>query len=317
VIAIRFLAGIRADEYAVGAIRLGAGVAVAALSYALVRRVPWPRPFRWRFALLHVAMAPIAAIAWVALSTPLEFLLAPGGTDLVGHQRFAEFMFIGSFVYAIVVGVSYAAEGASRAARAEAVAARAQLAALKSQLHPHFLFNALHTVVQLIPVDPSRASEAAEQVGELLRTALEEQRDEVPVADEWRFVSRYLGVEQVRFGERLVVEASLPDDVLDERIPSFAVQTLVENAVQHGAAPRTGTTRIAVLGSRSAGALTLVVRNSGDGEVAKSNGVRPGTGLARLRERLAVLYGDRATLETGPGASGAYEAVLTIRRTGA
>ena len=67
----------------------------------------------------------------------------------------------------------------------------------RTQLHPHFLFNALHTVVQLIPADPARANEAAELVADLLRTTLEEQRDEVTLGDEWRFVSRYLAVEQM------------------------------------------------------------------------------------------------------------------------
>jgi LytS/YehU family sensor histidine kinase len=317
VILVRLLPGIRAEEYAIGAIRLSAGLVVVGLSYALVRRIPWPRPFRWRFALLHIAMAPVAAMAWVALSTPLELLLAPGGTDLVGSERFSEFMFLGSFMYALVVGVSYAAEGSARVARAEAVAARTQLAALRSQLHPHFLFNALHTVVQLIPIDPARAGEAAEQVGELLRIALEEERDEVTVADEWRFVSRYLDIEQIRFGERLVVRTNLAEDVLGERIPSFALQTLVENAVQHGAARRADATQIDVTGSRSPSAVKLTVRNEcqaerGAAEVLPVSQI--GTGLVRLRERLGVLYGDRATLECGPAADGDFEAVLTIHR---
>jgi LytS/YehU family sensor histidine kinase len=89
-------------------------------------------------------------------------------------------------------------------------------------------------------------SEAAELVADLLRTTLEEQRDEVTLGDEWRFVSRYLAVEQIRFGDRLIVRAELADGLLDECIPAFALQTLVENAVRHGAAPRVAPTEIVV-----------------------------------------------------------------------
>jgi LytS/YehU family sensor histidine kinase len=160
--------------------------------------------------------------------------------------------FIGVLMYASVVGISYAADGSARAARAESVAARTQLAALRAQVQPHFLFNALHTVIQLIPVEPQRATEAAELVADLLRATLEEQRDEVTLGDEWTFVSRYLAVERIRFGDRLVVRADMDIDLLDERVPAFALQTLVENAVHHGAAPRVAATEIVITAAASA-----------------------------------------------------------------
>jgi two-component system, LytTR family, sensor kinase len=302
------------DEVVVGAIRLLVGAGIATLVYRSVGRLPWPRPFRLRFALLHVLAAPLAAALWMALSTLLEYTLAPGGTDIHGQVRVQEFMFIGSFVYVPIAISAYAAQSADRAARAEAIAARTQLAALRAQLHPHFLFNALHAVVQLIPVDPARAAEAAELVGDLLRTALEEKRDEIPLADEWRFVSRYLDLERIRFGDRLVVRAELPELLLDERIPSFALQTLVENAVQHGAAPRVAPTDIVIAGSSASGKLTLRVWNSGNGPSGSGGEARPGTGLDRLRERLTALYGSLASVSAAPGADGGFEAVLTVPR---
>ena len=244
-----------------------------------------------------------------------------GGSDLPASARFEQMMVIGSVLYFVVVGLAYSSHGAARAAQAEAVAAQTQLATLRSQLQPHFLFNALHTIVQLIHIDPRRAVEAAEVVADLLRRTLEEQRDEVPLRDEWSFVSRYLAVEQIRFGERLVVKADLPADLDGERVPSFSLQTLVENAVQHGAAPRVEPTEIAITGTRRGSDLVVSVRNSGEwgvgsGEwtVARANGNGTGTGLARLQERLSVLYGGAATLVSGPMASGGYEAVLTVPR---
>jgi LytS/YehU family sensor histidine kinase len=216
--------------------------------------------------------------------------------------------------YGVIAGVSYAQDASARVARAEAAAARTQLAALRAQVHPHFLFNALHTVVQLIPVDPARATEAAELVADLLRATLEEQRDEVTLDDEWGFVDRYLAVERIRFGERLIVRADMPDDLLGERVPAFALQTLVENAVRHGAAPRVAATVIAITAAGTASELTLSVRNSGDGKPAPTSGAGTGTGLARLRERLAVLYGSAARLACGPAADGGFEAVLVVPR---
>lgn len=292
--------------------RLLVGFAVAYLVFRLVRRAPWPRPFRFRFLALHIVAAPLAATAWFALSFPLEMLVGGGGSDLDAFERFKEIMAIGVFLYIVVAGISYSSQGAARAAQAEAIAAQTQLAALRAQLQPHFLFNALHTIVQLIRIDQRRAAEAAEMVADLLRRTLEEQRDEVPLADEWRFVSRYLAIEQMRFGDRLVVRQDLPESLLTERVPSFALQTLVENAVLHGAAPRTMPTEIQITASGTASAVTLSVRNSGDGVEVRGNGA--GTGLARLRQQLDVLHGATARLSHGPSSDGGYEAVLTVPR---
>jgi hypothetical protein len=307
---------IRADELAAGAVRLVAGIAAAYLLYRLVRRVPWPRPFRLRFAAFHLVAALVLAGAWVVSSGLLEALVL--GTPFVARMadRGMEHLSIGMMLYAIIGGACYAVESTARAARAEATAARTQLAALRAQLHPHFLFNALHTVVQLIPIEPRRAAEAAELVADLLRATLGEQRDEVTLGDEWSFVSRYLAVERIRFGERLVVREDMPASLLDECVPAFALQTLVENAVRHGAAPRVAATEIVVTAAGRASQLTLSVRNSGDGaSVPTTTGAGAGTGLARLRERLGVLYGTAATLECRPAVDGGFEAVLVLPRS--
>ncbi|MBW3655718.1 MAG: histidine kinase [Gemmatimonadetes bacterium] len=304
----------REGEKAAAAIGMGTGAAVAFVVYRLARRVPWPRPFRLRFAALHLVAAPLSALTWYALTVTLEGLVPGYVPDVQGGSRVEMHLLLGTIFYAIAAGVAHAVEGSARAARTEAMAARTQLAALRAQLHPHFLFNALHTVVQLIPVHPARATEAAELVADLLRVTLEEQRDEVSLDDEWTFVERYLAVERIRFGERLVVRAEIPADLLDERVPAFALQTLVENAVRHGAAPRVAATEIVVSATGSASELTLSVRNSGDGKPAPAAGAGAGTGLARLRERLAVLYGSAARLACGPAADGGYEALLVVPR---
>ncbi len=286
---------------------------LAVAVFRLVPRVPWPRPMRWRFVAFHLVAAPASGAVWLLVSALLEPLVG-GYSDVSFATRFKEMVVIGFFFYFLIAGLSYSAHGARRAAQAEAIAAQTQLATLRSQLQPHFLFNSLHTIVQLIHIDQRRAAEAAELVADLLRRTVEEQRDEVPLSDEWKFVSRYLAMEQMRFGDRLVVNTQLPVDVQSERLPSFALQTLVENAVQHGAAPRVAPTEITITGARSQSELVITVRNGGDNG-SRANGSGTGTGLARLRERLTVLYGGAATLATQPLPTGGYEAVLTLPRT--
>lgn len=300
-----------------GLLRIATGLVIAlAVHHLLVRRIPWPRPFRLRFVALHLVIAPVASLAWASLYGAVKVLVPSAQAGISDSVFFTETLIFGVIFYAVVAGVTYAAEESARATRAEALLARTQLAALRSQLHPHFLFNALHTVVQLIPVDPTRAAEAAELLADLLRTALEEQRDEVTLGDEWSFVSRYLAVERIRFGDRLVVRADIADMLLDERVPAFAIQTLVENAIRHGAAPSVAATEIVVAAERTPLELRLSVRNSSGGGALRTaeSSTGTGTGLARLRERLVVLYGGAARLECGVQGDRAFLAVLIVPR---
>jgi signal transduction histidine kinase len=281
--------------------------------HRLVRRYPWPRPFRLRFALAHMLAAPLYATTWILVAALLDAAIQRRMALRFG-PGFLPFFLLGIWLYVMVAGISYAIDATERAARAEAAAARTQLAALRAQLHPHFLFNALHTVVQLIPAHPGRAQDAAEQLAALLRTTMEEDRDLVSLADEWAFVSRYLDLERIRFGDRLRVHAQLDDDVLDARVPSFVLQTLVENAVRHAATPRVAATDLHVRAAGTRDAVTLEVRDSGDGDAPPAgDGAGNGTGLSRLRERLQVLYGPAARLEAG-AAGGGWTARVVLPR---
>ncbi|MEP6730804.1 MAG: histidine kinase [bacterium] len=276
-------------------------------------RRPWPRPMRASFVLMHVAGAMGFAITWMLINTLTEHVQHGGALRSLKYGVAGYFM-LGVWLYIMIAGVSYMSVATERAARAEANAAQSQLAALRSQLNPHFLFNALHTVVQLIPREPKRATQAAELLAGLLRGTIEEDRDLVPMADEWSFVERYLELERLRFGDRLRVNVEMSDDARGALIPLFAVQTLVENAVRHGAAPRVEATTLSVRASTDNGMLTVTVRDSGDGASA-SDVSGKGTGLKRLRERLAVLYGNDAHLDVANEATGGFLASLVIPRT--
>jgi signal transduction histidine kinase len=282
------------------------------LVYRFARRVPWPRPFRLRFALIHVIAALTYAFAWILAASIVESVLNRQLVIVLG-PGLLPFLVLGIWLYAMVAGISYAIDGTERVARAEAAAVRMQLGALRAQLHPHFLFNALHTIVQLIPVNPQRAADAAEQVAALLRTTLQEDRDLIPLRDEWAFVSKYLDLERVRFGDRLSVHADVDPALLQTSVPSFALQTLVENAVRHGAAPRVEATTITISAKATESTLTLEVRDTGAGVAspqARVNGAG-GTGLGRLRDRLAGLYGDASRLALETTADGCT-ATLTL-----
>jgi len=286
------------------------------LVYRFAQRMPWPRPFRLRFALVHLVAAIAYSMVWILCSSLVESVIHLRLMIVIG-PGIVPFLMVGVWLYVMVAGISYAIEGTERAARADAERVRMQLGALRAQLNPHFLFNALHTVVQLIPIDPRRAADAAEQVAALLRTTLQDGRDLVSLRDEWTFVSRYLELERIRFGDRLRVRTEIDPALLDARVPSFALQTLVENAVRHGAAPRVEPTDITITASATEHALTLAVRDTGAGlqSRAPGAGASSGTGLARLRDRLAALYGDASSLALEAAPDGGCAATLVLPRS--
>ena len=119
-----------------------AGAVMLYLLYRFVRRVPWPRPFRMQFVLVHLAALVVFGVSWVALSIALESLFTGSLRETRTAWRVVnlphELPQISTLLYGVVVGIAYSMENRARAAQAQAAAARAQLAALRAQLHPHF-----------------------------------------------------------------------------------------------------------------------------------------------------------------------------------
>lgn len=203
--------------------------------------------------------------------------------------------------YAVAVGLL---SSQRRLIEAQGTAQRAELAALRLQLHPHFLFNALNSVSALIVTGRLREADAtAMNLAAFLRASLlADQTAPVTLADEVDALQAYLDVERVRFGDRLVVETDIPDDLQEVRIPAFLLQPLIENAIKHAVAPAVRRVAISVSARRSRDRMTLSVSDDGQGGPSQATGT--GTGLRNIRERLAAMYGPAGSLSARAGPEG-------------
>jgi signal transduction histidine kinase len=204
------------------------------------------------------------------------------------------------FVLAWHAGTFYreARDREMTAVELESLLHQAQLEALRSQLNPHFLFNALHSIAELVHTDPKLAEQLILRLGELLRQILQSSTcQEVTLAEELEFIRGYVEIEQMRLGERLRVSWDIDAGALEARVPSLILQPLVENAVQHGIAAAAGPGMLVIAARRDAQFLQLEIRDNGPGLAQTSIDRRQGIGLANTRARLQRLYGDRHGFE--------------------
>jgi hypothetical protein len=198
-----------------------------------------------------------------------------------------------------------------RGAALERALAAAHLAALRMQLSPHTLFNLLHAIRGQIAWDPPAAQAMVVQLGDLLRRLLSAgEREFSRLAEELQFVLLYLELQQRRFSDRLTIRVPAPDTALRAWVPSLILQPLVENAVVHGLAGHDGPVSVRVAAEADGEMLTLRVENSIAPERGAGHGA--GIGLANVRERLAVQFGERATFSAGPRAGGVWVAEIRM-----
>ncbi len=195
--------------------------------------------------------------------------------------------------------------------QADTSAKQAELLALKAQINPHFLFNSLNTLRALLPREQRTPREAITMLADLLRAALDVQNHRtIPLGRELETVDAYLALEQLRFEERLRVVREIEPAALAAAVPPFALQTLVENAVKFGVAPRAEGGEIRLGATLLAG--TLRIRISNPGRLGPTPTGSTGLGLANLRRRLAHLHGDVARLEVREEAPDLVVAELTL-----
>ncbi len=186
----------------------------------------------------------------------------------------------------------------------------ARLALLQRQLHPHFLFNALQAISTLLHRDPATADRLLVRLSDLLRAMLEDASGQtLSLGTELDLTRKYLEIEQARFGDRLRVEWSVDDSLLEVQVPSLIVLPLVENAIRHGLSPKVGPGRLTI-GARSEGAsLLLTVEDDGLGAALP---LGPGLGVGNTRERLDAIYGGRASLGIETSPNGGFRARIQL-----
>ena len=261
------------------------------------------RPWRW-FG-INALWLPLY---WICF-TPLVFGIRHAIYALAGatysHRAWPELFFYESLKISILVIVfalirfgilSYQEllEAKLRAEQSNALLRQAQLQRLTQQMQPHFLFNALNTVSSLMHTDVARADATLIRLADVLRATLDvSELHEAPLSTELRLVRGYAQVMQERYSERVDIAWRIDDDALDCMLPVMSIQPLLENIFKHTVERRRDKTRIVVTVVREAGRLHVTLD---DDSGALSAAAAPGIGLKNLRERLAVLYGGRASL---------------------
>ncbi|HZI79142.1 MAG TPA: histidine kinase [Vicinamibacterales bacterium] len=192
--------------------------------------------------------------------------------------------------------------------------AEAQLQALQRQLHPHFLFNTLHTISALMHRDIDAADSMLGRLSDLLRLTLERVGTQmVPLKDELDFIHKYLDIERTRYGERLHVTFVIEPDTLSASVPNFVLQPIVENALRHGIGPKVGGGRVEVRAHHNGEWLQLVVQDDGYGVPAdRLDAFNTGVGLTNTRSRLEHLYPGNHTFEFQTPAGGGLAVTIVI-----
>jgi two-component system LytT family sensor kinase len=203
-------------------------------------------------------------------------------------------------------------EGEIKSAQLSSDLAQAELQTLRAKLHPHFLFNTLNSIAALIHKDPKAADRMVARLSDLLRGALQRvTSQEVPLAEELRFLEHYLEIERVRFSDRLQIQMDIAPGTLRASIPSLSLQPLVENAIRHGIAHRSELGSIVIRALHEGEMLILEVQDNGPG-IKPGVLVNDGVGLSTIRGRLEKLYGAEQRFELSNIADGGFKARIAV-----
>jgi len=270
-------------------------------------RLPIERNNWIRSSLLHVPISILLSVFLTALGHILLWLYwgyrAGKPFSFANMSRFVVANFSeGIGIYMLIALTSYAygyytryREGQLRTLQLEAQLSQAQLQALKMQLHPHFLFNTLHSISALLTKDVEAARKMITRLGDFLRLTLENSgSQEVTLQQEMEFLSCYLEIERIRFQNRLVTRIDLPSQTLEAKVPNLILQPIVENAIRHGIAPRSTPGLIEIEAKQLSNKLRIQVRDNGPGlsdHRSSVNLFKKGLGLANTETRLERLYG--------------------------
>jgi LytS/YehU family sensor histidine kinase len=250
---------------------------------------------------LSAAVWLLLARGWIGLVVSLT-----GRTDVPGSFRTgAPTLFgFGFLLYLLAMAVSYLAaafavsrDAERRGLELQVLAREAELRALRAQIDPHFLFNSLQSISALTSADPAAARRMCLLLADFLRDTLAlGARERIPLASELTLARRFLAIEQVRFGDRLQIDADVGPDAQACELPPLLLQPLVENAVTHGVAHLVEGGTVRIRGERRA--VSLVIRVENPCDPARPAGRGTGLGLRNVRARLQSVYGEDARVST-------------------
>jgi two-component system sensor histidine kinase AlgZ len=266
----------------------------------------WLRRWLEHLALpLASAIALGAMVAVVALVTEVSLWLTngpwlgPPGRALGAPPEVWRFR-IGNLAIGLVVAALalryFHVSGEWR--RSVELQARARVHALQARIRPHFLFNSMNTIAALTRSNPAQAEEAVQDLADLFRATLSDQRQHIMLAEELDVARTYQRIEQLRLGERLKVVWEVADLPANAAVPSLLIQPLLENAIHHGIEPRAGGGVVSVSGVLDGDTIGITVRNP---LPEASEPAREGhrLALANIRERMELMYAGRALVEAG------------------
>lgn len=257
----------------------------------------------------------LAVVPWSSLlGISLVAMIVGGALGLGGLMPALVFA---SFIIKSLAGGKRSAEIAATAAATradvEALERRlleAEMAALQAQIEPHFLFNTLALIGQLIETNPAQATIVHQHLIKYLRSAMPQMRDKGngKLGQQMEMCRAYLNIMQARMQERLTYDIDLPSELEFLPFPSMMIQTLVENSIKHGLEPKTTGGHISITARKADGQLLVEVSDNGMGFDMHAD---DGMGLTNIRERLKVLYSGKAQLNIeAPQTGGAVVGIL-------
>ncbi|HEX4648267.1 MAG TPA: histidine kinase [Steroidobacteraceae bacterium] len=287
----------------------------------IAREFPLTRRPLVRSAAVHagcfLALSALHCLLASAVGGPMRYV-PPNYQGSLLVLRFLEEFYSDIWMYWPLVCIQALIDSQARtrerdraATRLESELANARLALLRAQIHPHFLFNTLHSISALIRFDARAAEDMVADLGEILRASFTDLTvQETSLRRELELVRCYLRIQTHRFSDRLRINWQLADGTLEAAVPVLVLQSLVENAVIHGVSPSERPCTVEIWCERRGESLLLRIADDGVG----LGGSTPhtGVGLSNARRRLQQLYGTDQSLELAERAGGGVAVTLTL-----
>jgi two-component system, LytTR family, sensor kinase len=246
------------------------------------------------FSLIYATIGATAE-QWLKIEAPRQTTLSLVNKIMRASMGCYLFIVIWNLIYFAYHYVVKARLAQIDKIRLESLVKTLELKTIKSHINPHFIFNALNSIRALIDENPGRARNAITELSNILRSSMQVEKVEtVPFEKELGIVKDYLALEYIRFEDRLKIEYQIDEDTLDQPVPPMMLQTLVENAIKHGIGKQISGGIVKVISDFRENFHELIVQNTG---YLNGHGNEDGFGLPSTRNRLQLLFGEKANFE--------------------